>query len=76
MNSVKYLNISDDPDENQQNLMVRKLPWYLINRWSREVDCRFNKDGDQRHDEVSQLEVTESESGYPPFSVFCRFLQS
>lgn len=73
MNSVKYLNVLDDPDENQR--MVRKLPRYLIDRWSREVDRRLNKDEDQRHGEVSQPEVTESESGYPPFSVFCRFLQ-
>ena len=30
MNSVKYLNVLDDPDENQR--MVRKLPWYLVDR--------------------------------------------
>ena len=73
MNSVKYLNVLDDPDENQR--MVRKLPRYLVDRWGREVDRRLNKDEDQRHGDVSQLEATEGESGYPPFSVFCRFLQ-
>ena len=73
MNSVKYLNVLDDPDENQR--MVRKLPRYLVDRWSREVDRRLNKDEDQRHGDVSQFEATEGESGYPPFSVFCRFLQ-
>jgi len=56
MNSVKYLNILDDPDENQR--MVRKLPQYLIDCWSHEVDCQLNKDEDQCHGEVSQPEVT------------------
>ena len=73
MNSVKYLNVLDDPDENQR--MVRQLSRYLVDRWSREVDRRLNKDEDQRHGYVSQLEATEGVSGYPPFSVFCRFLQ-
>lgn len=73
MNSVKYLNVLDDPEENQR--MVCKLSRYLIDRWSREVDRRLNKHEDQRHGEVSQPEVTEDKSGYPPFSVFCRFLQ-
>lgn len=41
---MKYLNILDDRDENQR--MVRKLPCYLIDRWSCEVDQWLNKDED------------------------------
>ena len=54
---------------------LAKLPWYLIGHWSRGVDRRVNKDEDQHHGEVSQLEVTVSGWGYSPFSVFCCFLQ-
>ena len=68
MRTVKYLNVLDDPDENQR--MVRKLPQYLIDRWSREVDRRLNRDEEQRHHEEDACET-----GYPPFSEFCRFLQ-
>ena len=35
-NTVKYLKVLDDPDENQR--MVHKLPRYLVNHWSQEVD--------------------------------------
>ena len=72
-NTLKYLKILDDPDENQK--MVRKLPRYLIDRWSREVDRCLNKNEDRRRGEETWLDVTDSEAGYPPFSVFCRFLQ-
>ena len=39
---MKYLNVLDDPDENQSK--ARKLPRYLIYRWSREVDRWLNQD--------------------------------
>lgn len=65
--TIKYLKVLDDPDENQR--MVRKLPRYLIDRWSREVDRWLNKEEeDQHHDE-------RAVPSYPSFSVFCRFLQ-
>ena len=73
MDTVRYLDILDDPDENQR--IVRKRPRYLIDRWSREVDRWLNRDEDQRHSGVTLLEATGNETGYPPFSVFCRFLQ-
>ena len=72
-NTVKYLRVLDDPDENQR--MVRKLPRYLVDRWSREVDRWLNKDEDQPCSEITSSDVHEGEVGYPPFSVFCRFLQ-
>ena len=39
---MKYLNVLDDPDENQRK--ARKLPRHLIDRWSREVDRWLNED--------------------------------
>ena len=72
-NTMKYLKVLDDPDENQR--MVRKLPRYLIVRWSREVDRWLNKDDDLRHSEETSSDVRKGEMDYPPFSVFCRFLQ-
>ena len=53
MRTVKYLNVRDDPDENQR--MVQKLPRYLIDRWSREVDHWLNRDEEQRHHEENTL---------------------
>ena len=72
-NTMKYLKVLDDPDENRR--MVRKLPRYLIDRWSREVDRWLNKDDDLRHSEETSSDVRKGEMDYPPFSVFCRFLQ-
>ncbi|PFX14992.1 hypothetical protein AWC38_SpisGene20814 [Stylophora pistillata] len=72
-NTVKYLKVLDDPDENQK--MVRKLPRYLVDRWSREVDRWLNKDEAQPHSEIMSSDIRKGEVGYPPFSVFCRFLQ-
>ena len=60
MNTVRYLDILNDPDENQR--IVRKLPRYLIDRWSREVDRWLNKGEDQRHSEVTLLEATGNET--------------
>ena len=70
---MKYLKVLDDPDENQR--MVRKLPRYLIDRWSREEDRWLNDDDDLRHREETSSDVRKGEMDYPPFSVFCRFLQ-
>ena len=36
MNTFEYLNILNDPEENQKT--IRKLPSYLVTRWSRIVD--------------------------------------
>ena len=42
MNTLRYLKVLNDPDENQR--MVRKLRRYLIDCWSREVDRWLTKD--------------------------------
>lgn len=72
MNTVRYLKVLNDPDENQR--MVRKRPRYLIDRWSREVDRWLDKDEDQ-YQSKERRDATDVEAGYPPFSVFCHFLQ-
>ena len=72
MNTVRYLKVLNDPDENQR--MVRKLPRYLIDRWSREVDRWLDKDDDQYQSKEGG-DATDGEAGYHPFSVFCHFLQ-
>ena len=66
---IKYLKVLDDPDENQK--IVRKLPRYLIDRWSREVDRWLNKDCEEDRGVRAR---TRSESVHPPFKVFCQFL--
>lgn len=72
MNTVRYLKVLNDPDENQR--MVHKLPRYLIDRWSREVDRWLDKDEDQ-YQSKEKRDAPDVEAGYPPFSVFCHFLQ-
>ena len=69
---MKYLNVLNDPDENQRK--ARKLPRYLIDRWSREVDW-LNKDEEQRQSGRASSNVARVQMGYPPFSAFCSFLQ-
>ena len=70
---MKYLKVLDDPDENQR--MVRKLPRYLVDRWSREVDRWLNRNKDQPSSEITSPCVRKGEVDFPPFSVFCHFLQ-
>lgn len=66
-NTLKYLKVLDDQNENQR--MVRKLPRYLVVRWSREVDRWLNKDEDQPPSEITSSDVHKGEVGYPPFSI-------
>ena len=65
-NTMKYLKVLDDPDENQR--MVRKLPRYLIDRWSREVDRWLNKDDDLRHPMYVKAKWTTLRSLYSAVS--------
>lgn len=62
-NTVKYLKVLDDPDENQR--IVRKLPRYLVDRWSREVDRWLNRDEDQPSSEITSSDVRKGEVDYP-----------
>lgn len=70
---MKYLNVLDDPDENQRK--ARKLLRYLIDLWSREVDRWLNQDEEQRQSGRALSNVSRVQMGYPPFSAFCSFLQ-
>lgn len=70
---MKYLNVLDDPDENQRK--ARKLPRYLIDLWSREVDRWLNQDEEQRQSGRASSNVARVQMGYPRFSAFCSFLQ-
>ncbi|XP_064631008.1 uncharacterized protein LOC135489540 [Lineus longissimus] len=42
MNSIRYLDGLNNPDENKK--ILRKLPRYIVDRWSRIVDTRLSKD--------------------------------
>lgn len=66
-NTVKYLKVLDDADENQR--MVRKLPRYLTERWCREVERWRNNEEEGQHHGDGRV------PSYLPFSVFCRLLQ-
>ncbi|KAK3709219.1 hypothetical protein QZH41_004583 [Actinostola sp. cb2023] len=71
MEEIKYLNVLNDPDENQR--MLKKLPSYLVARWSRIVDRWITDEDceDNEEDGKSTLQRT----GNPPFTEFCKFLK-
>ena len=64
---MKYLNVLNDPDENQRK--ARKLPRYLIDRWSREVDRWLNKDEEQRQSGRASSNVASSNGLSPVLCV-------
>lgn len=70
---IKYLKVLDDPDENQK--MLRKLPRYLVDRWGREVDRWLTKEPEELTGGGSINQMRKSDSSYPPFSAFCKFLK-
>ena len=69
MTTSAYLNVLNDPDENQR--MVRKLPNHLISQWCREVDKWMSESQHAQEGEVG----SRNRGDYPPFSEFCRFLR-
>ena len=72
MNTVEYLNILNDPEENQK--MIRKLSSYLVTRWSRIVDEWVTLD-ELEDDEVPLSKEGVMKTGYPPFAEFCKFVK-
>ena len=72
MNTVEYLNILNDPEENQKT--IRKLPSYLVTRWSRIVDEWVTAD-ELEDDEVPLSKEGVMKTGYPPFAEFCKFVK-
>ena len=75
MHSIKYLEVLNDPEENQK--MLRKLPSQLVSRWSRVVDKRIGEEQeDESREALGAHEVNAREAKYPPFEEFCRFLKT
>ena len=73
MNTVEYLNILNDPEENQK--MIRKLPSYLVTGWSRIVDEWVTAD-ELEDDEVPLSMEGVMKTGYrSPFAEFCKFVK-
>ncbi len=72
MNSIQYLSVLNDPEENQK--ILNKLPAHLVNRWIRVVDRSLTDDpSDDEADE--KMSKTASETNYPTFADFCKFLK-
>ena len=67
MSTVSYLSSLDSAEENQK--MVKKLPYYLADRWNRIVDKYLYNWRQNPYDYASQ-----PQGRYPVFSEFCRFV--
>ena len=75
MHSIKYLEVLNDPEENQK--MLRKLPSHLVSRWSRIVDKRIGEEREyESREALGAREVNAREAKYPPFEEFCQFLKT
>ena len=61
-----------DPEENQK--MIRKLPSYLVKRWSRIVDEWVIAD-ELEDDEVPLSKEGVMKTGYPSFAELCKFVK-
>ena len=51
MEQIQYLSVLDDPEENKK--VLKELPSYIVNRWSRIVDKSTNDDPEEGPDEQS-----------------------
>ena len=77
MHSIKYLEVLNDPEENQS--MLRKLPNYLVSRWSCIVHKWIEEEREegQGREALGPPEVNNTnnarEAKSPPFEEFCRF---
>ena len=72
MKTIQYLNVLNDPDENQK--IIKKLPSYLVTRWSRVVDDWIAED---EFEDSAVLRTTGKrvKIGFPPFAEFCKFMR-
>ena len=75
MNSIRYLSVLNDPDENQK--ILRKLPNHLAVRWSRIVDEWITEEESVQSplEQAHQLIRKQEKVGFPPFSEFCKFMK-
>lgn len=80
MHSIRYLEVLNDPEENQR--ILRKLPNHLVSRWSRIVDKSIEEEREEGHsrEALGPTEVNSTENArgakYPSFEEFCRFLKT
>ena len=65
MNIVQYLNVLNNPDENQK--MIKKLPSQVVVRWSRVVDEWLPADELEEGREPFQTMKGTTKAGYRPF---------
>ena len=72
MQSTTFLNVLDDPTENRR--MAKKLPSYIINRWSRQVD-RWIYESGSNTSTTTISRLREQSLRYPSFADFCQFVE-
>ena len=69
MSAISHLTSLDSAEENQK--LLRKLPRYITDRWSRVIDTWLHGT------EADRQEFGDLYDGrYPPFSAFCRLLSN
>ena len=73
MNTVQYVDVLNDPEENQK--MIRKLPSQVVLRWSRVVDEWLAADEVEEGRESFRTTKGTPKAGYPPFKEFCKSLE-
>ena len=73
MKTIQYLNVLNDPDENQK--IIQKLPNHLVVRWSRVVDEWIAVDELEEDSHTPRMDGKQAKTGYPPFAEFCKFMR-
>ena len=73
MKTIQYLNVLNDPDENQK--IIQKLPNHLVIRWSRVVDEWIAVDELEEDSHTPRTDGKQTKAGYPPFAEFCKFMR-
>ena len=73
MKTIQYLNVLNDPDENQK--IIQKPPNHLVVRWSRVVDEWIAVDELEEDSHTPRMDGKQAKTGYPPFAEFCKFMR-
>ena len=73
MNTIQYLNVLNDLDENQN--MIRKLPSQVVVRWIRVIGKWLAADELEESSKPFRTMKGTTKAGYPPFKEFCKFLE-
>ena len=63
MTTIHYLNVLNDPDENQ---IIKKLPTNIVARWSRVVDEWIAEVEPEEEYSTPQLVKKQLKAEYPP----------